>query len=80
MDDWETLKSIGILTVNFLFSFSISNFLAPEIDLIKTPVTSLKIFCSAYCLGHVVLTFTTTNGFTTLSSQGQEQKVCNSVY
>lgn len=58
-----SVKVIGILLVNFMFSVTVSNYLTDEIGLIKSPVTSLKIFCSTYVLGYFILFFTSAQNF-----------------
>lgn len=63
MDDLACLKVVGILTVNFLFSVALSNYLTDEVGLIKSPVVSLKIFCSIYVLGYFILFFTNAHDF-----------------
>lgn len=59
MDDLAELKIILFLAANFIFSCAVSNWLVFEVDLIRSPITSLKIFCSTYCLGYVILAKTT---------------------
>lgn len=75
MDDVEAFKIIALLMVNFLFSFTVSNYLSPEVDLVKSPVTSLKIFCSTYILGYVILTVMTVKKRVASPARLQENKV-----
>ena len=63
MEDSASVKVIGILLVNFMFSVTVSNYLTDEIGLIKSPVTSLMTFCSSYVLGYFILFFTSAQNF-----------------
>ena len=65
MDALKGFKTIGLLALNFVFSFTVSNYVSPEIDLVKSPVISLKVFSAAYCLGYVVLSVFTSSKFYT---------------
>jgi hypothetical protein len=80
MDDIACLKVVGILTVNFLFSVTVSNYLTDEIGLVKSPVTSLKIFCSTYVLGYFILFFTSAQNLASvLPSHTQSKVMLNNV-
>ncbi|CAB3988249.1 Hypothetical predicted protein [Paramuricea clavata] len=74
MDDIACLKVVGILTVNFMFSVTVSNYLTDEIGLVKSPVTSLKIFCSTYVLGYFILFFTSAQNFASVLPSHTQSK------
>ncbi len=75
MDDLACLKLVAILTANFMFSTTVSNYLTDEIGLVKSPITSLRIFCSTYGLGYFILFFTSAQNFANVLPSQTQAKV-----
>jgi hypothetical protein len=80
MDDLASLKLVGILLVNFLFSVTVSNYLTDEISLIKSSITSLRIFCSSNVLGYFLFFFTSAQNFASVLPSRAEAKVSVYIY